>query len=213
LHGKPLIVYTIAAALRSRLIDRLIVSTDDVEIAEVARSNGADVPFLRPAELAGDTARAIGVVAHALKYMEQQDGCPYDPIVYLEPPAPLRAAEDIDAAIDLFLEKTPDSVVSVQEAAQYHPILMKKIVDGYLEPFCLKEPEGMPRQLYSPKAYMRNGAVYVLKRQNILAECFYGERIVPYIMPIERSVCIDDILDWKVAEAMLQANAAGLLAE
>lgn len=204
LSGKPLIVYTIENARRSRYIDKLIVSTDDEEIADISTKHGAQVPFLRPKELANDTAKAIGVVKHALKTMEEMDGVEYSIVVYLEPPAPLKLTEDIDTAIEMFIEKKPDSVVSVNEANQFHPILMKQIVNGKLEPIWKPEPEGVPRQQYEPKAYMRNGAVYVLKRSNILDGKFYGANILPYIMPLERSICIDDMNDWYVAEAWMR---------
>jgi len=203
LGGKPLIAYTIEAAIGSSYIDRLIVSTDNEEIADISQKWGADVPFLRPAELANDTAKAISVVKHALLEMEKLDNKEYKVIVYLEPPAPFKTSKDIDACIELFFEHNPASVVSVNEANQFHPILMKKIEDNHLKSIWQNELEGVPRQMYSPTAYMRNGAVYVLKKENILNDVFYGDPIVPYIMPDERSICIDSMLDWYAAEAMI----------
>ena len=203
LDGKPLIAHTIEAALKSDYIGRLIVSTDDEEIAEISQKLGADVPFLRPSDLATDTAKAITVVKHALIEMEKLDNQKYPVIVYLEPPAPFRTSKDIDKCIELYIKNKPSSVVSVNEANQFHPVLMKKIEDKYLKPICFNEPEGVPRQLYEPTAYMRNGAVYVLRRNNILNGIFYGEAIIPYIMPDERSICIDSILDWYAAEALV----------
>ena len=207
LGGKPLIAYTIEAAIGSRYIDRLIVSTDDEEISEISQKLGADVPFLRPAEFATDTAKAIAVVKHALLEMEKLDNHEYPVITYLEPPAPFKTSRDIDACIELFFEKTPASVVSVKEANQFHPVLMKKIEDGFLKPICFNELEGVPRQLYEPTAYMRNGAIYVIRKENILKDVFYGEPIVPYIMPDERSICIDSTLDWYAAEAMIMTKS------
>jgi len=204
LGEKPLISYTIEAALASRYIDRLIVSTDDEEIADVSRNFGADVPFIRPEELSTDTAKAIEVVKHSILETEKLDNRKYPVIVYLEPPAPFKTSKDIDACIELFFEKNPASVVSINEANQFHPILMKKIENGHLKPICFNEPEGVPRQMYEPTAYMRNGAVYVLKKDNILKDIFYGEPILPYIMPNERSICIDSMLDWYAAEAMIK---------
>ena len=203
LDGKPLIAYTIEAALGSKYISRLIVSTDDEEIAEISHKWGADVPFLRPVEFATDTAKAIAVVKHALLEMEKLDNCEYPIIIYLEPPAPFKTSKDIDSCIEMFHEQNPASVVSVNEANQFHPILMKIIEDNQLKPIWKVEPEGVPRQLYEPKAYMRNGAVYVIRKENILNDIFYGEPIVPYVMPDERSICIDSMLDWFTAEAMV----------
>lgn len=202
LNGKPLIVYTIEAALGSKYVNRLVVSTDSKEIADISIDYGAKVPCLRPPELATDSAKAIGVVKHMLVEMEKIDKCKYPVVLYLEPPAPFKTSQDIDECIELFFDKSPDSVVSVNAANQFHPILMKKIENNLLQPIWKEEPEGVPRQAYQPTAYMRNGAVYVLKRENILRNIFYGESIVPYIMPEERSLCIDSILDWFSAESM-----------
>jgi CMP-N,N'-diacetyllegionaminic acid synthase len=207
LDGKPLIAHTIEAALGSGYINRLMVSTDDEEIADISQKWGADVPFLRPVELATDTAKAIAVVKHALLEMEMLDNCEYPVIVYLEPPAPFKTPGDIDSCIELFFEEDPGSVVSVNEANQFHPILMKKIEDAQLKPIWKDEPECVPRQMYSPTAYMRNGAVYVLRRENILKGIFYGAPIIPYIMPDERSICIDSVLDWYAAEAIIIAQS------
>jgi len=204
MQGKPLIAHTIEKAKQSRYIDRLIVSTDDPKIADVARSYGAEVPFLRPAELASDSSRAIDAIKHALVTMEDLDRKKYEYIVYLEPTSPNRSAKDIDDATDLFLHSDADSLASVVEATQYHPILMKTIENGYLKPIYKDEPEGMPRQEYTPKAYMRNGAVYIFRRGNVLQRILWGQTILPYVMPIERSACIDDMNDWYLAEIWMQ---------
>lgn len=206
LLGKPLIQYTIEAAKKSKYIDHLIVSTDCIEIAKVCRDLSVDVPFIRPDNLATDLAKAIGVIQHAVTKIEEIDNLSYEIIVYLEPPNPLRNVEDIDNCIDLFEENKPDSVVSVQEANQFHPILMKQIKNGRICPIWKEEPEGVPRQLYDPVAYMRNGAVYVFKKELIMSGVMYGNEVLPYIMPIDRSVCIDDMMDWYVAEAWMKSR-------
>src|SRR5690606_35310248 len=113
LNGKPLIVYTIEAALASRLTD-VIVSTDDDAIANVAREAGANVPFRRPAELSGDSARSIPVAQHALKFMEEVNNTVYDAIMLLQPTAPFRTVEDINCALDILEATGADSVISVQ---------------------------------------------------------------------------------------------------
>lgn len=207
LGKKPLIAHTIEAALGSKHIKRLIVSTEDEEIAKISSKYGADVPFLRPLSLATDKAKAIGVVKDALLKMEKIDNKEYSVVVYLEPPAPFKTTDDIDTCIELFFDKKPSSVVSVNEANQYHPILMKKIENNRLKHIWKDEPEGVPRQMYSPTAYMRNGAVYVLRKENILKGVFYGDNIFPYIMPIERSICIDSMLEWYTAETILNIKA------
>ncbi|RMZ49957.1 acylneuraminate cytidylyltransferase family protein [Flavobacteriaceae bacterium PRS1] len=206
LMGKPLIQYTVEAGKKSKYIDHLVVSTDSEEIAQICKIIPVDVPFLRPDYLASDTAKAIGVIQHAITTMEEIDGVTYDLVVYLEPPNPLRLVEDIDNCIDLFVKEEPDCVVSVQEANQFHPILMKTIENNRLKPIWKEEPEGVPRQLFSPTAYMRNGAVYVFRKELIMDGILYGNNVLPYIMPLERSVCIDDMMDWYVAEAWMKNN-------
>jgi CMP-N-acetylneuraminic acid synthetase len=204
LLGKPLIAHTIDKASKSKYIDHLIISTDSNVIADVARQYGGEIPFLRPAELASDQSRAIDVIIHAVLSMEKYDNKIYDLIAYLEPTSPNRSVEDIDNAIEQFLQTDADSLASVVEANQYHPILMKKIENNRIRPFCLDEPEGMPRQLYDPKAYMRNGAIYIFRRSNILSHVMWGKEIYPYEMPIERSACIDDMNDWYLAETWMK---------
>lgn len=203
LAGKPLIGYTIETALKSKYIIKPIVSTDDKKIAQIAQNFGADIPFMRPKKYSTDISKPIDVVKHALLKVEQKNNQKYPVVVYLEPPAPFKTSEDIDACIELFFKHDPGSVVSVNEANQYHPILMKKIENGHLKSLCFDhELAGVPRQLYKPTAYMRNGAVYVIRRENILNNDFYGDPVIPYIMPEERSLCIDSMLDWFAAEAM-----------
>jgi CMP-N-acetylneuraminic acid synthetase len=206
LLGRPLIEYTIEAARGSRHLDRVVVTTDDPEIREVALRAGAEAPFLRPAELATDTARAIPVIQHAVRALEAEEGRRYDAICYLEPPSPLRLAEDIDGAIEKFFATQPcDSVISVVESNHYHPIYMKKIVADRIEPYVLPEPEGMPRQLFDPPCFLRNGAVYVFWRDNAVEMgTLRGEVSRPFVMPPERAVCIDSVEDWYLAEALLR---------
>lgn len=204
--GKPLIAYTIEAAIAvSERIHRLVVSTDDEEIARVARQYGADVPFLRPAELSGDRIPMVPVLQHAIHTIEAQDGLSLDWVLLLQPTAPLRTANDIRAAIDLAERGDCDSVISVVQVFATHPILMKRIENNQLLPFCIEEKEGTRRQDYQPPAYMRNGAIY-LTRRDILVErnSIWGEIIRPYVMPEERSVSIDNELDLKLAALMIQ---------
>lgn len=203
LVDKPLIAHTINTASKSKYIDHLIISTDSNVIANVARQYGGEVPFLRPVELASDQSRAIDVIIHAVTEMEKYDNKIYELIAYLEPTSPNRSIEDIDNAIEQFLQTDADSLASIVEVNQYHPILMKKIENNRLKPFCLEEPEGMPRQLYEPKAYMRNGAIYIFRRGNILNRRMWGNEIYPFEMPIERSACIDDMNDWYLAETWM----------
>lgn len=204
--GKPLIAFTIEAALAVKnQLHRLIVSTDDIEIAEVAKSFGAEVPFMRPADLGGDKVPMVPVLRHAIETVEVMDGISLDWALLLQPTCPFRAPEDILAALDLAATGGCDSVISVVRVLAHHPILMKKIENDQLLPFVIDEKEGTRRQDYAPPAYMRNGCIYLARRANIMEHnSIWGQVIRPYIMPEERSVNVDSALDMKLVEFMLQ---------
>jgi CMP-N-acetylneuraminic acid synthetase len=203
--GKPLIAYTIEAALAvRRRLHRIIVSTDAAEVAEAARRYGAEVPFTRPAELSGDKVPMMPVLQHAVRAIETMDKIRLDWVLLLQPTAPFRTPADIEAAIELAARGGADSVISVVQVFAVHPILMKRIENDRLLPFCLEEKEGTRRQDYQPPAYMRNGAIYLTRRDVLLERnSIWGEVIRPYVMPEERSVSIDNELDMKLAELML----------
>lgn len=210
--GKPLLAWTIEAARAcGGRLQAVVLSTDDAEIASVGRQYGAEVPFIRPAELAGDTAGSLAVVQHAVRFVEARDNVRMDWVLLLQPTSPLRTSGDIEAAIDLAAAEACDSVVAVTEMP-VHPVFAKKIdADGLLKPFLLEEPEGLRRQDVGPPAYIRNGAVY-LTRWDVLMEqnSIYGARIRPCVMPAERSVDIDTELDFRLAELLLDDRLAGL---
>ncbi len=203
--GVPLVVHTIRAALASRhpLVD-VIVSTEDHEVAEVARQAGASVPFMRPEDLATDTAKSIDVITHAVRFVEDRDGEELDWVMTLQPTAPLRAAEDIDGAIAAAAtDEDCDSVISVVQLVDSHPVFAKRIEDERLVPFCVEEVEGTRRQDIKPEAYKRNGAIYLTRRDVIMAGSVWGRSIRPYLMPPERSVNIDSVLDLELARLLI----------
>jgi len=204
--GKPLIAYTIESALAVRKrLHRLIVSTDDVEIASIARDYGAEVPFMRPPDLGGDKIPMVPVLQHAVKLIEEMDGVTLDWVLLLQPTCPFRSPEDIQAAMDLAAQGGCDSVISVVQVLAHHPILMKKIENNRLVPFVIEEVEGTRRQDYNPPAYMRNGCIYLTNRDNLLKNnSIWGRVIRPYVMPEDRSVNVDSELDMKLVEFMLQ---------
>ena len=203
--GKPLIAYTLEAALAVRhRLHRLIVSTDDAEIAKVARRYGVDVPFMRPADLAGDGVPMFPVLQHAVRTVEAMDNVHLDWVLLLQPTAPFRTPQDIESALDLATGGGCDSVISVVQVFAVHPKLMKRIENDRLLPFCIEEQEGTRRQDYQPPAYMRNGAIYLTRRAVLMEQnSIWGQVIRPYIMPEERSVSIDSEMDMKLAELML----------
>lgn len=203
--GKPLIAYSIEAALSAReILYRVVVSTDDEQIAATARQLGAEVPFLRPADLANDKSPMVPVVRHAVQFIEQQDSVHLDWVLLLQPTALFRTAEDIRAAVDLARQGGCDSVISVVQVFSTHPILMKKIENDRLLPYCIEEKEGTRRQDYQPQAFMRNGAIYLVRRDVVVEKgSMWGDVVRPYVMPEERSVNIDSEMDLRLAELML----------
>lgn len=205
LAGRPLIAHTIESALTVRdHLHRLIVSTDDPDIAEVARGCGADVPFLRPSTLSDDKTPMIPVLQHAVREVEGLDRVRMDWVLLLQPTAPLRTPDDILAALELAEKGGCDSVISVVQVFAVHPVLMKRIENGRLVSFCVEEKEGTRRQDYQPPAYMRNGAIYLTRRDTLMEnDSIWGHVIRPYVMPEERSVSIDSELDFRLAEVML----------
>ncbi len=196
--GKPLIVWTIEAALRSSLLDAVVVSTDDPEIAEVARRAGAQVPFMRPSELAQDKTPGLDPVLHALDQLPQ-----YDSVLLLQPTSPLRTTEDIDACLRLAMQHTAPSVVSVTEA-DTHPYWTYRLSE-YQTLVRMVDAAPIARRQDLPQVYALNGALYFadadwLRRNN----SFTGTETLAYVMPRERSVDLDMPLDWKFAELLLK---------
>jgi CMP-N-acetylneuraminic acid synthetase len=200
LGGKPLLWWTVEAAKGSKRLTRTVLSTEDEEIADIARTLGADVPFRRPPELATDRALSMPVMQHALQVVEQMEhGTPYDALVMLQPTAPFRTSEDIDGAIEMFEATGADSVISVTNVDGHHPARMKYLENGRLvdPPFC-ETYENQPRQELRPM-YVKNGAIYVTRRAVLLAGSFKGHTCLAWVMPAERSANIDSLADFAYA--------------
>lgn len=204
LGDKPLIVYTIEAAKKSKLINHLIVSTDDEAIANVCKEYGANVPFLRPKELALDNTPHLPVIQHAIHFYEKENNVTIDFVVVLQPTSPFRIADDIDQTIQKLIDTKADSAVSLVEVVNSeHPIKVKKLEGDRVLPYVIPEVEGTRRQDL-PVAYKRSGAVYTMRRDLIVKENkLYGEHIVAHIVPKERSIDIDYPWDWIQAEYIL----------
>lgn len=203
LSGKPLIAHTIEAARAACSVQRIIVSTESPEIAEISRQYGAEVPFLRPRELAGDDTPTLPVLRHVLAELKATEGCTPEIIILLQPTSPLRRPEDIDSAMALLDRSGADSVVSVC-AAEHHPAWMKRLDGDRVLPFVEKGPEYMRRQ-DMPPLYRLNGAIYI-SRYKILTEenRILGEDTRGFVMNAESSVDIDTLLDLKVAALIMQ---------
>lgn len=203
LNGKPLIYYTVEAARASELIDRLILTTDSPEIAEIGKSLGVDVPFLRPSELAQDDTPMMPVLEHAIRHVES-GGWQAEIIVLLQPTAPLRRAEHIRLAVNMLNESKCDSVISVVEVPRHYvPDFVLKIEEGKLKPF-LDAPLVTRRQDARP-AFSRDGTIYVFWRDMFFEKhTIYGDDCRPILIPDHESCNLDTMMDWKEAEKMLR---------
>lgn len=204
LCGKPLIAWTVEAALRSSALSRVIVSTDDKEIAELVRQWGAEVPFLRPDELARDHTPVVEPVLHTVRWLDEHEGyCP-DYVMVLQPTSPLRTAQDIEAAVQLAWERQADGVVSVCPV-YYHPYWTKSVTeDGRLTDFLALDRTYTRRQDLPP-AHALNGAIYLISRKVLLErQTFYTDRTYAYVMPLERSLDIDMPWDLHIAGLILK---------
>lgn len=201
LHGKPLINYTIEAAKEIFENSQVIVSTDDKEIAEIAASHGANIPFLRPKELAQDDSSTRDVILHLVDYFERQKSMP-SVIVLLQVTSPLRNSKHLNEALDLFFHKDCDMVVSVTESkTSPYFNLYEENKEGYLQ----KSKDGaFTRRQDVPPVYEYNGAIYIFKTKSIVeSEMKDFEKITKYVMSKNDSVDIDDEVDWKIAEYIL----------
>jgi CMP-N-acetylneuraminic acid synthetase len=202
--GRPLLAYTAEAALRARRLARVVLSTDDPEIARMGEALGLAVPVLRPAELARDETPTIPVVQHMVRFLEEQ-GEHYDAILVLQPTNPLRRDTDIDGAIGLLEQTKADSVISFSAVGERHPARMKSIDgEGWVEDPPFGEAfEGQPRQQL-PQLYLRDGSIY-LTRHDVLMEqhSLKGARCQAWLMPPERSCNVDDLFDLRLAEFLL----------
>ena len=205
--GKPLIAWTIEAALGADSLDRVIVSTDDAKIAEVSRQHGAEVPFMRPPEIASDTASGRDVMLHALRTLAEQ-GEHYDYLVLLQPTSPLRRSQDIDDAIHLLLERQADAVVSVCETD--HPPEWSNTLPANLSMAGFYRPgvrETRSQDL--PRSYRLNGAIYVYNSARLLRDesLNMDDNSFAYVMPRECSIDIDSSMDFEIAQLFLARSS------
>jgi CMP-N,N'-diacetyllegionaminic acid synthase len=204
LIGKPLIVYTIEAALKSKYLDRIIVSTEDKEIAEISKRYGAEVPFMRPKNLAKDDIPVIpDIPKYIIKEFKKKENFDVDIIVVLQPTSPLRSVKYIDEAIKKLLITKCDWVATVSKVTQ-HPFRMRKMEGDKLEPLFKKEDIWAQRQDLPP-VYHFNGAVYVTwKNVLIQREVFKNKDWRGVIMKEEEAIDIDTLLDFFVAENIIK---------
>ncbi len=204
--GKPLINYTIEAAKECKYIDKVIVSTDDKEIAEVSMRAGAIVPFLRPDELATDEAKTIDVVLHAVEFYERKAER-YDIIVLLQPTSPLRTGEDIQKALEYFIRKGEKSVVSISEVDD-HPLLIRQFGEDS-ELVKLLDEDSTVRRQDMKKYYRINGAIYINSMSELNENTSFNDNMMGYVLAKEHSIDVDNPEDLVMAEYFLSKKYDG----
>ena len=208
LHGLPLVAWPIQAALNARWIDRVVVTTDDEQIAAIAKANGADVPFLRPAHLAEDASPSSDAILHALDFCTACDGA-YDYLVVLEPTSPLTESSDIDAAIEALVASDCLSIVGASPVGSTHPSFCATIGDDHrLKPFN-RERFGSPQRRQDVEAlYFFDGSLYISDVNKYRETAtFYHESTLPYLVPAWKSLEIDTLLDFLMVETVMAHKA------
>ena len=213
LGDKPLLAHTIEAAKESGVFDRIILSTDDPAIAEVARTYACEVPFMRPAELARDATPHLAVLQHAVEWLKGHENYAPDLVMILQPTSPLRSASHIREAVEL-LEKTgADSVVSVSLVPRHHhPQWQCTVGDDRRLQLFTGDPlsQVVHRRQDLGSTYARNGAIYLFKTHLLhdsVSPGFYGDDVVAYVMHHDDSINIDNMEDWEAAERIVRLRA------
>jgi CMP-N,N'-diacetyllegionaminic acid synthase len=200
LLGKPLIAYTIEAALNSKHISEVIISTDNKVIYDVALRYGAKASFIRPKELATDDSLAIDNYIYTIERLNKEFGYSIRNFVVLQPTSPLRESSDIDRAVELFEEKNADSVISY--TGEHHPINWHKYINdnGQFENIF---PDSIQNRQATRQSYFPNGAIFIFKYSLIQTKAYYSEKSYAYIMDRNKSVDVDNIDDFELAEYLM----------
>lgn len=203
MNGKPMIAYSIEAAKMCPYIEDVVVSTDSEAIAETSKRYGASVPFLRPAHLASDTATTIDVLKHAVEVYESMHNKRVETVVLLQPTSPLRNDEDVANALELFIKQQADSLQSITVSDQ-HPYLFKKYnteshaVTDYYANFTK-----VTRRQDMEEMYALNGAIYIFRKELLTENKIVGKKNIGFVMPKNKSIDIDDIYDFILAEQIM----------
>lgn len=205
LCGKPLVAWSIEKGLRSRYADVVMVTTDSPEIAEVSRAFGAEVPFLRPAELATDHSSTYDAIRHTLTYYRDVERQEFDYTVLLEPTSPLREDDDVDRMLETLDARSGafDAIVSIGQVTE-HPSIMKRLDGDRVVPFCPELGQSLRRQ-DNALAFFPYGVAYIAKTVTLLEEnTFYTERCLGYPIRRYQNYEIDDIYDWICVEHVMR---------
>ncbi|ABB40051.1 N-acylneuraminate cytidylyltransferase [Oleidesulfovibrio alaskensis G20] len=207
--GKPLIAWTVEEACKCSLLDSVVVSTDDEEIASVAHRFGALRPFMRPADLAGDATPHIDCVFHALESLKMVGFSSFDAVVLLQPTSPLRLAEDIEGVVNTAMKTGAEAVVSVSESVE-HPYFSRLMdAQGILSPVVLQNM-AYPRKQDLEKTYFINGSIYFNTVESLCRDrTFYPDRLHGYVVPLERSLQVDSDYELNIADLLLSQRSRG----
>ena len=205
IKGKPLIFYTIKEALKTKEITNYIVSTDSSKIKKVAQKYKANVPFLRPKKFSKDNSSSASALKHALIECEKIFNKKFDYVVELMATNPLKKAQDIKSVIKILLKNKSDSVIAVNQLFDHHPARIKKIIKGKLYDFAVKEKLESRRQDLKPNAFVRSGSIYAMSRRYVMNEKrYFSGKSLAYILPLERTINIDDKNDLIIAKHKLK---------
>lgn len=207
LGGKPLVAWPVQAAKNAPSVDRVIISTDDKTIAEVAVEAGAELPFMRPAELASDTASSMEVIRHAINTLADK-GDKYDYILLLEPTSPLTDSDDIEKALAILdsARDRADSIVGISRVEAAHPEYDVNLGDdGIIKPFISQDFRSLKRRQDIQDLYFLDGSLYLSSVNSFLLHgSFYHERTLGFVVPRWKSFEVDDLLDWIIIESLIE---------
>lgn len=207
LCGRPLIAHAISTALQTRFLERVIVSTDDVQIAAVARHYGGQIPFMRPAELASDTAPERLAWRHAIESMEQLEGRRIDVLVSIPATCPLRSVMDVDRCVERLLQSDADIVVTAAEATSNPYFNMITLDKDEIAHIAVKPPANVTRRQDAPTVYDLTAVAYAARRDAIFSmDSYFQGRVRAVIVPKERAIDIDTEFDFQLAEFLMNRN-------
>jgi CMP-N,N'-diacetyllegionaminic acid synthase len=205
INGKPLMAWSIEAGLKSKYVDKLIVSTDSKKYSLIAERCGADVPFIRPDILSNDTSSRMDVIRHSLEKIKKEDGLVYDYIVFLEPTSPLTTSYDIDKAIEMLLSTAKaESIVGVSLSEASHPSFLVELKQGFLNFINQEQKSQVVRRQDLNSLYFYDGTLYISEVSKYMEKEFYHEKTLGYVVPKWKSLEIDDIDDFIMVEAIMK---------
>lgn len=209
LGGKPLVAWTIEKAKKAKSLNRLVLSTDSEEIAEIAEKYGAEVPFLRPAELARDDSPTIDVIRHCLEHLKKAENYSPDAVVILQPTTPFRKSEDIDKAIALYFQNNMSTIVSVSKVPGHYNPEWQLVIDDVTGVLTTLKGENLlklkTRRQLLRDTYYRNGEIYVFNPNNVVRKnSIYGDTVTALITETKVNINIDTDIDFECAEFLLE---------